>query len=63
MCTYGFVTKSKIEITTLRHVVEMAAAGTGVLATVAVFTTMQGLVLVLIYITFLLGTFVDVICE
>ena len=46
-----------------RHVVEMAAAGTSVLATVAVFTTMQGLVLVLIYITFLLGTFVDVICE
>ena len=54
---------SKLPIPTLRHVVEMAAAGTSVLATVAVFTTMQGLVLVLIYITFLLGTFVDVICE
>ena len=41
----------------------MAASGACVLATVAVFTTMQGLVLVLIYINFLLGTFVDVICE
>lgn len=48
---------------TMRHVAEMAASGTCVLATVAVFTTMQGLVLVLIYITFLLGTFVDVICK
>ena len=42
---------------------EMAASVTCVLATVAIFTTLQGLLLVLIYITFLVGSFVDIICE
>ena len=46
---------------TLRHVAEMALAVASVLTTVTVFTTIEGLLLVLIYVTFLVGSFVDII--
>ena len=39
----------------------MALAVASVLTTVTVFTTIEGLLLVLIYVTFLVGSFVDII--